>query len=95
MTAAESELTRNVLKHAGKGTCVPSVHDETHGPTVEVAVEDRGAGIADVAAAPEDGYSTGAGLGSLPGKKRLVDTFEIVAGRDGTLVIIVVRLRAP
>ena len=38
LATAVSELTRNVLNHAGEGTCVLSVHVETHGPTVEVAV---------------------------------------------------------
>ena len=95
LATAVLELTRNVLNHAGEGICVLSVHDKTQGPTVKVAVEDRGPGIADVAAALEDGYSTGAGLGGgLPGTKRLVDTFEIVTGPGGTLVMIGVGRRA-
>ena len=84
LATAVSELTRNVLDHAREGICVLSVHGEARGP-----------GIPDVAAALEDGYSTSSGLGGgLPGTKRLVDTFKIVTGRDGTLVMIGVRLRA-
>ena len=41
---------------------------------------DRGPGIADVARAMEDGYSTGRGMGlGLPGARRLVDEFVIEA----------------
>lgn len=95
LATAVSELTRNVLNYAGQGTCVLSIQDQDHGPTVRVAVEDRGPGIPDIAAAMEDGYSTGGGLGGgLSGTKRLVDTFEIVTGPGGTLVTIGVRLRA-
>ena len=95
LATAVSELTRNVLNHAGDGTCFLSVHGDARGPTIRASVEDRGPGIPDVAAALEDGYSTGTGLGGgLPGTKRLVDTFEIVTGRGGTLVMIGVRPRA-
>jgi serine/threonine-protein kinase RsbT len=51
---------------------------------------DHGPGIVDVAAALEDGYSTGNGLGlGLPGARRLMDELEIESepGR-GTRVIL-------
>ena len=44
LATAVSELTRNVLDHAREGICVLSVHGEARGPTIRVAVEDRGAG---------------------------------------------------
>jgi serine/threonine-protein kinase RsbT len=72
------ELTRNLLAHAGKG--------ELHLDTLEadgrrgmiVMTQDQGPGIADIALAMRDGYSTAQTLGAgLPGVRRLMDEFAI------------------
>jgi serine/threonine-protein kinase RsbT len=72
------ELTRNILAHAGKG--------ELHLDTLEgegrrgmiVMTQDHGPGIADIALAMRDGYSTAHTLGAgLPGVRRLMDEFAI------------------
>lgn len=77
LATATSELATNVLKYAGSGWITLRKLD-TGRPGVEVIVEDRGPGIADVALAMRDHVSTGGTLGlGLPGTKRLVDEFEI------------------
>src|SRR3954453_15383094 len=74
------ELTRNILAHAGKG--------ELHLDTLEVdgrrgmivMTQDHGPGIADIALAMRDGYSTAHTLGAgLPGVRRLMDDFAITS----------------
>jgi len=77
LATATSELTTNILKYAGTGWVTLRKLD-TERPGVEVVVEDRGPGIADVELAMRDHVSTGGTLGlGLPGTKRLVDEFEI------------------
>jgi serine/threonine-protein kinase RsbT len=47
-------------------------------PGIEVIVEDRGPGIADIELAMKENVSTGGTLGlGLPGTRRLVDEFDI------------------
>lgn len=78
LITAVSELARNGLVYGGGGTATLEIlrHPERVG--IRVTVEDQGPGIADVALAMENGYSTGKGLGlGLPGSKRLVHEFEI------------------
>ncbi|MER7055626.1 ATP-binding SpoIIE family protein phosphatase [Streptomyces sp. NPDC000351] len=91
-----TELATNLLKHAGGGqvlidvvapTVLTAERDETR--LVQVVTVDHGPGIADVAAALSDGFSTtrslGAGLGTCA---RLADDFDLhsVPGR-GTVVV--------
>lgn len=78
LSTAVSELVTNVVKYAESGlvTLRPTVQIER--PGVEVIVEDRGPGIADIEAAMTEHVSTGGTLGlGLPGTKRLVDEFDI------------------
>ena len=50
---------------------------------LRVEISDSGPGISDLAAAMEDGFSTGGGLGlGLGGSRRLVDHFEISPNGD-------------
>lgn len=75
---ATSELSRNVHQFArnGKVTITTVVRDGMTG--IEIVVEDRGPGIADIPQAMQDGFSTNNGLGfGLPGARRLMDEFEI------------------
>lgn len=97
LATAISELTRNVLQHAGSGSCL--LRDASNGSTIrlEVEVVDEGPGIADLPAAMRDGYSSGGGLGAgLPGARRLVNEFEIDTAPGHTRVrIAIVRKRTP
>ena len=89
---AISELTRNVIQHAGNGRA-------TVGPTpnggkvgIEATLEDGGPGIPDIELAMEDGYTTRTGnMGAgLPGARRLTHEFylETRPSVDGTKVIV-------
>ena len=78
---AVSELAQNIVQHAnGPGTVtVRPIRDRAR-QGLEIVVEDHGPGIADVARALEDDFSTAGGLGSgLPAARRLMDEFEIVS----------------
>ena len=78
IATAISEVARNIVAHAGEGEIVISVVTVQGQDAIEVLARDDGPGIADLARAMEDGYSTGPGLGlGLPGARRLMDQFEI------------------
>jgi negative regulator of sigma-B (phosphoserine phosphatase) len=78
LATAVSELAHNLLDHAGGGQIgFARLRDGKRGG-LAVIVRDRGPGIADVALALQDGYSTGRGLGcGLPGARRLVDDLRV------------------
>ena len=88
IATAISELARNILKYAGHGEILlrSAASNGTRGVTVVAA--DEGPGIADLARAMTDGFSTGHGLGlGLPGTKRLMDDFDLVSTvGSGTVV---------
>jgi serine/threonine-protein kinase RsbT len=88
---AASELARNTLTHGGGGHA--ELHSVTNGRRcgVRVAFIDQGPGIADLAQAMTDGFTTGGGLGlGLSGARRLVDEFEIeTAPGEGTRITVV------
>jgi serine/threonine-protein kinase RsbT len=78
IATAISELARNILKYACHGEILlrPVARNGVRGITVVAA--DEGPGIADLALALTDGFSTGRSLGlGLPGTKRLMDDFEL------------------
>jgi len=78
LVTAASELARNTLEHGGGGEGVLEVLEEAPRRALRLTFEDRGPGIADVALAMRDGYTTGKGLGlGLGGAKRLVNEFSI------------------
>jgi len=76
---AVTELGNNLVLHAtAGGTITLAVVDRSGAVGLEVIVEDKGPGIADVALALKDDFSTNGGLGGgLPGAQRLMDEFEI------------------
>src|SRR5262245_40386747 len=90
LMTAVSELARNILKYAGKGTVVVARVEGPRGPGIEVVAVDRGPGIADVEQALQDHVSTSGTLGlGLPSVRRMMDEFEIVsAPGQGTSVTI-------
>ncbi len=73
-----SELGRNIIKYAGRGSIrLGRVEDEQR-QGIEVTAEDRGPGIPDLEHAMQDHVSTGGTLGlGLPGVRRMMDEFEI------------------
>jgi serine/threonine-protein kinase RsbT len=72
------ELTRNILAHAGKGELHLDMLESGDRRGMMVMTEDHGPGIADIALAMRDGYSTAQTLGAgLPGVRRLMDEFAI------------------
>ncbi len=78
LATAISEVARNIVSYAGRGTVVLSSVEEQGRRGLMIIAEDHGPGIADVGLAMRDGYSTGGSLGAgLPGAKRLVDDFEL------------------
>jgi len=84
LVTAASELARNALVYGGGGTMTLETHADGGRTTLQLTFEDDGPGIADVEAALEDGYTTGAGLGlGLGGSRRLVSEFELVSHPGG------------
>ncbi len=78
LATAISEIARNITAYAGHGSISMWLVEEDGRRGIEVVAEDKGPGIADLAAALSDGYSTGRGMGlGLPGARRLMDHFEI------------------
>src|ERR1041384_6371446 len=80
LATAVSELARNIVSYAGKGTITFNNVEEGGRRGIMITAADRGPGIADIQLAMRDGYSTGNSLGAgLPGTRRLVDHFEITS----------------
>ena len=78
LATAISEVSRNIIEHAGSGEvalCRTANHQRIG---IVVVARDRGPGIRDLALAMRDGYSGAGSLGlGLPGAKRLVDEFKL------------------
>ena len=90
IATAISEIARNIVQYAGQGqvSCLVVTQGRRRG--LAIVAHDEGPGIADLAQALEDGYSTGQGLGmGLPGSRRLMDEFEVVseAGKGTTVTM--------
>ena len=80
MVTAASEIARNTVEYGGGGTLTLEELRDGLKSGVRLIFEDQGPGIADVARAMTDGYTTGTGMGlGLGGTKRLVDEFEIAS----------------
>jgi serine/threonine-protein kinase RsbT len=75
-----SELTRNMLQYAGKGTItLRSVHGDLH-HGLEIVAEDEGPGIHNLSSILDGRSLSGRGLGlGIPGTRRLMDEFEITS----------------
>jgi anti-sigma regulatory factor (Ser/Thr protein kinase) len=84
-----TEVSRNVLIHGGGGQVIVSGMEHGAARTARILAMDNGAGIANVAQAMTDGYSTagtpGGGLGAM---KRIATQFEVLTGRGGTIVLL-------
>lgn len=88
IVTAASELARNTLIHGGGGVTRFEVLQEGGRRGLRLTFEDKGPGIADVAQALRDGFTTGYGLGlGLGGARRLSSEFDITsAPGQGTRV---------
>ncbi|MGK5026150.1 anti-sigma regulatory factor [Janthinobacterium sp. RB2R34] len=88
---AASELARNVLRYGGGGEGRINYLRDGNRQGLELSFSDQGPGIADIALALSDGYTSGGGLGlGLGGAKRLSDEFRIdTEPGAGTTVTIV------
>jgi serine/threonine-protein kinase RsbT len=88
---ATSELTRNMVRYAGKGIVYVEHVSKGTREGIRLTFEDFGPGIADIDLAMKDGYTSSDGMGlGLPGAKRLMDEFEIVSKvNKGTKVVTV------
>jgi serine/threonine-protein kinase RsbT len=91
LITAASELIRNMLKYAKGGIVIIEVVSRGRENGIRLTFEDKGPGIADIALAMKDGYTTGKSLGlGLPGTKRLVNEFDIRSTPgEGTTVTII------
>ena len=88
IVTAASEIARNTVDYGGGGTVRIEVLRNGIRRGVRLTFEDKGPGIADIARAMTDGYTTSNGLGlGLSGAKRLCNDFSIrsVPG-EGTVV---------
>lgn len=90
IATAISELGRNILQYAGSGEILLRPIQGSSRRGLLVVARDAGPGIADLARAVQDAYSTSGGLGlGLPGTRRLMDEFEIdSAVGQGTTVTV-------
>lgn len=80
IATAISELARNILTYAGQGEIEISVEESGGRRGLVIEARDAGPGIADIALALQDGYSTSRSLGiGLPGVRRLMDEFDVTS----------------
>ena len=80
IATAISEVARNIVTYAGSGEIVLRIVQRGARRGLFVIARDQGPGIADIARAMEDGYSTSRSLGlGLPGSRRLMDEFELAS----------------
>jgi serine/threonine-protein kinase RsbT len=87
---AASEIARNTVEYGGGGALLVEELRDGLRQGVRLTFEDEGPGIANIAQAMTDGYTSGGGMGlGLGGTKRLVDEFELAsAPGSGTRVTI-------
>ena len=88
LVTAASEIARNTVDYGGGGTLRIEIVREGTRRGVQLTFSDKGPGIADIATAMADGYTTGGGLGlGLSGAKRLSNEFSIESSpSEGTTV---------
>jgi serine/threonine-protein kinase RsbT len=91
MATAISEIARNIVQYAGKGEIEFRSIVRAGRRGLQVIARDQGPGIADIARAMQDGYSTSRGMGlGLPGARRLMDDFQIISelGKGTTVMMV-------
>jgi len=91
LITALSELVRNMIRYGGGGKVFIEVVSKGRDNGIRLTFADEGPGIADIAMAMKDGFSTGKSLGlGLPGTRRLVSEFDIKSevGKGTTVTVI-------
>jgi serine/threonine-protein kinase RsbT len=90
LVTAASELGRNTLVHGKGGSMSISELRQDGRMGLQLLFEDNGPGIADIAQALTDGFSTARSLGlGLGGARRLVNEFDIAsAPAQGTRITV-------
>ena len=88
VVTAISEVLRNIVEHAGRGTVTMAVVRERGREGILVIADDQGPGIPDCDLAMTDGWSSSGSMGmGLPGARRLVDEFHLRSSPgEGTTV---------
>jgi serine/threonine-protein kinase RsbT len=85
---AASELATNLARYAQGGRISVECAASASGIGICLESRDDGPGIADIARAMTDGFSTGGGLGAgLASARRLMDEFEIASSPAGTRIV--------
>ena len=80
LVTAASELGRNTLVHGMGGSMTISEVTKESRAGLQLVFDDSGPGIADIAQAMTDGYSSAKSLGlGLGGARRLVNEFDIAS----------------
>jgi serine/threonine-protein kinase RsbT len=78
IVTAASELARNTVIYGGGGAVLCELLLDGQKKGVRLTFKDSGPGIADLALAMKDGWTSGSGMGlGLSGTKRLVNEFDI------------------
>jgi serine/threonine-protein kinase RsbT len=77
---AISEIARNIVSYAQRGDVTLSRVETAERRGIMIVARDEGPGIADIALAMRDGYSSARSLGvGLPGAKRVMDEFDLTS----------------
>jgi serine/threonine-protein kinase RsbT len=77
---AISEIARNIVSYAQRGDVTLSRVESAERRGIMIVARDEGPGIADIALAMRDGYSSARSLGvGLPGAKRVMDEFDLTS----------------
>jgi len=93
IATAISELARNIVSYANSGSVTLKPANGANGAVgITIIASDSGPGIADIAQALRDGYSSSGGLGlGLPGVRRLMDEFDINSRAGGGTTVTVTK----
>ena len=84
-----TEVSRNILLHGGGGQTIMVGSRNGHDAVGRILALDSGQGIADMAKAMSDGYSTGGTMGGGMGAmRRIATSLEVFSGRSGTIVLL-------
>lgn len=90
VVTAVSELARNIVVHAKRGTMSARVMTENQKSGIRCIFEDQGPGIPDIDRAMQSGFSTSNSLGlGLSGARNLCSEFRIAStpGKGTTVTI--------
>lgn len=95
LVTAASEIARNTLDYGNGGEVEVHLLSEGARKGIRLVFSDKGPGIADIALAMKDGYTSGGGLGlGLGGAKRLSNEFSIDSGVDAGTRVTLARWRS-